>query len=228
MARRYHHGALAEAMVEQALADVRRHGVDQVSLRHIAQALDVSPSAAYNHFADKESLLRAVGACGIAALDERMARALAPHAGDSDEAAMRRFAALGRAYVAFAVDEPHLFRLVFGPTCVELMQAAEDTGPYRKLCSALDELDRRRLLRRGIRPGLDVTIWAATHGMAYLVIEGALPVEAGSGLPELVSPLVLTDRAKALLAASESDDSDDQAMSPRLTVIRDPSAQSSS
>lgn len=66
---------------------------------------------------------------------------------------MRRFAALGRAYVAFAVDEPHLFRLVFGPTCVELMQAGDQPGPYRKLCDALDDLDRRRLLRRGIRPG---------------------------------------------------------------------------
>jgi AcrR family transcriptional regulator len=46
-------------MVEQALADVRQQGVDRVSLRHIAQALDVSPSAAYNHFADKESFLAA-------------------------------------------------------------------------------------------------------------------------------------------------------------------------
>ena len=63
MSRTYHHGALAEAMVDQALASVRAKGADQVSLRSIAQALDVSPSAAYNHFADKDDLLRAVGAC---------------------------------------------------------------------------------------------------------------------------------------------------------------------
>ena len=79
MSRSYHHGALAEAMVEQALIAVREHGADDVSLRAMAQALDVSPSAAYNHFADKDDLLRAVGACGLAALDERMSRVLAAH-----------------------------------------------------------------------------------------------------------------------------------------------------
>ena len=61
MSRTYHHGALAEAMVEQALTEVRVRGADQVSLRGIAQALEVSPSAAYNHFPDKEGLLQAVG-----------------------------------------------------------------------------------------------------------------------------------------------------------------------
>ena len=124
MSRSYHHGALAEAMVEQALNAVREHGADHVSLRAIAQALDVSPSAAYNHFSDKDAVLVAVGRCGLAALDERMARVLAAHPGDSDEAARARFAGLGRAYVAFAVEEPNLFRLVFGPICAEA-----DMGP---------------------------------------------------------------------------------------------------
>ncbi len=175
MARNYHHGALAEAMVEQALASVREHGADHVSLRAMAMALDVSPSAAYNHFADKDALLRAVGARGLAALDERMSRVIAAHAADTAGDAKARFAGLGRAYLAFAIDEPHLFQLTFGPLCAAMQPHPGDPGPYQKLASALDDLDRLGLLKPGIRSGLDLTVWASTHGMATLIVEGAVP-----------------------------------------------------
>ena len=132
MSRTYHHGALAEAMVEQGLASVRVQGADQVSLRSIAQSLDVSPSAAYNHFADKDDLLRAVGACGLAALDERMSRVLAAHPADTADDARARFAGLGRAYLAFAIDETHLFQLTFGPICAAKELPPEET---RVICS---------------------------------------------------------------------------------------------
>jgi len=194
VARSYHHGALAEAMVEQALTDVRLHGADQVSLRSIAQTLDVSPSAAYNHFADKDDLLRAVGACGLAALDDRMTRVLAAHPADTADAARARFSGLGRAYLAFAVDETHLFQLTFGPICAAKDMPPDETSPYRKLQAALDDLDRHGLLRPGVRPGLDVTVWAATHGMASLMVEGAVPPEAGEMFIDSMSRLVFAEQ----------------------------------
>jgi AcrR family transcriptional regulator len=194
MTRTYHHGALAEAMVEQALNDVRVQGADHVSLRSIAHALDVSPSATYNHFADKDDLLRAVGACGLAALDERMARVLAAHPGDTPDAARARFSGLGRAYLAFAVEETHLFQLTFGPICAVKETPPEDAAPYRKLAAALDDLDRHGLLRPGVRPGLDVTVWAATHGMASLIVEGAIPPEAGDMFVDSMSRLMFAEQ----------------------------------
>jgi len=193
VARTYHHGALAEAMVEQALDDVRAQGADQVSLRGIAQALEVSPSAAYNHFADKDDLLRAVGACGLAALDERMTRVLVAHPGDTADAARARFSGLGRAYLSFAVDETHLFQLTFGPICAMKGVPPEEAGPFRKLIASLDDLDRHGLLRPGVRTGLDVTVWAATHGMACLMVEGAVPPEAAEMFIDSMSRLVFAE-----------------------------------
>ena len=191
VARAYHHGALAEAMVEEALVAVREHGADHVSLRAIAQSLEVSPSAAYNHFADKDALLVAVGQCGLAALDERMARVLAAHPGDSDEAARARFAGLGRAYIAFAIDEPNLFRLMFGPLCANKDRPPGESGPYSKLVDSLDDLDKRGLLVAGAREGLDVIVWGASHGIASLIIEGYLPGEAGDALIASMDRLAL-------------------------------------
>jgi AcrR family transcriptional regulator len=193
MVRTYHHGALAEAMVEQGLASVRARGADHVSLRSIAQVLDVSPSAAYNHFADKDDLLRAVGACGLAALDERMARVLAAHPTDNPNAARARFSGLGRAYQAFAIDETHLFQLTFGPICAVKEMAPEDTGPYNKLTTALDDLDRWRLLKPGIRSDLDLMVWASTHGMATLLVEGAVPPESVDAFIDSMTRLVIID-----------------------------------
>ena len=182
MSRSYHHGALAEAMVDRALANVREHGADQVSLRSIASALEVSPSAAYNHFADKDDLLRAVGACGLAALDARMAQALIANPGNTKKAVRARFEALGRAYLAFAIEETHLFQLTFGPICAgEEPPGGLGGGPHGKLTEVLDEMEQREMLKPGIRPGLDLTVWAATHGMATLLVEGAVAPEAVDG-----------------------------------------------
>ena len=196
MSRTYHHGALAEAMVEQALYEVRAQGADQVSLRSIAQALEVSPSATYNHFADKDDLLRAVGACGLAALDERMARVLAAHPADTADAARARFTGLGRAYLAFALDETHLFQLTFGPICAVKEMPPEETGPFRKLMDALDDLDRWGLLKPGTRQDLDLIVWSATHGMATLLVEGAVSPDAVDAFIDAMARLVLTDDTK--------------------------------
>ena len=195
VARSYHHGALAEAIVEQALTEVRLHGADHLSLRGIAQTLEVSPSAAYNHFADKDDLLRAVGLCGLAALDERMTRVVAAHPGATPEAARARFAGLGRAYLAFAIDETHLFQLTFGPLCAVGDVSPDETGPYLKLQAALGDVDRHGLLRPGVREGLDVTVWASTHGMASLMVEGAIPPEAGDMFIDSMSRLMFAEHA---------------------------------
>lgn len=191
----YHHGSLAQAMVDEALSEVRERGGDDVSLRRIATALGVSPSAAYNHFADKDALLQQVGCRGHDDLDDRMARATSAHPGDTDTAAIQRFRALGEAYLQFARDEPQLFRLTFSPLCFDVEEGVDEMGgPYGRLSAALDELDVRGLLR--IRANLDVATWATVHGMAVLMLEGAIPWEAAPGILETVADLTLTSAAR--------------------------------
>jgi AcrR family transcriptional regulator len=195
MSDRYHHGALAAAMVDEALREVRERGGEDVSLRRIATTLGVSPSAAYNHFSDKDALLQAVGQCGHDDLDGRMARAVAGYPEDSDDAAIARFGALGQAYLRFAIEEPQLFRLTFGPLCFAVDGHVDECGgPYGRLCAALDELQARGLLRT--RENLDVLTWSTVHGMAVLMLEGAIPVDAGPMLLQAIADLTLTSAAR--------------------------------
>lgn len=57
-----------DAFIDAALLVVAEEGVDKLSMRRVAQELDVSPMAMYKHFANKHELL-------VAALDEFIDRA---------------------------------------------------------------------------------------------------------------------------------------------------------
>lgn len=79
-----------------------------VSIRAIARAVGVSPPAIYLHFADKDELLVAV--CGRAFSQmEHDVDAAVRDAADPGEELRRR----GRAYVAFGVAHPELYRILF-------------------------------------------------------------------------------------------------------------------
>src|SRR5579859_1009447 len=57
---RYHHGDLANALTQAAVALAREGGPDAVVLREAARRVGVSPAAAYRHFAAHDDLLYAV------------------------------------------------------------------------------------------------------------------------------------------------------------------------
>lgn len=200
----YHHGDLEQALTVEALEQVRSRGTGAVSLRQVAQAVGVSPSAAYAHFPDKTALMSAVGRCGLDELSSRTVAATEAIAGDDDLSAVARFRAAGEAYVLFAIEEPHLFRHVFGPDCPFAQekhgdQVAPDAVAYQVLCRALDDLEARGLLRSGAREGLDLVAWTMVHGFASLALDGFLPPEVGDLVIDALARLAFSDEGHVLL-----------------------------
>lgn len=205
--RRYHHGDLERALVDEALVLVRERGAEDVSLRQVAQAVGVSPSAAYAHFPDKQALMAAVGLRGKDLMDARMVAAVDAVEGDDDAAAVLRFREAGRAYVQFGIDEPHLFRHMFSATCVEEHAHGPDdieteSVSYQLLCRCLNDLDERGLLRPGTRDGLDLAAWTMVHGFTGLVLDGFLPFEVGEMLIDTLGRLALSDGGRTLMEAT--------------------------
>ena len=60
----YHHGDLRQALLKGALDLIADVGIDNLSLRRLAERVGVSRTAPYHHFSDKNDLL-----CAIAAVD---------------------------------------------------------------------------------------------------------------------------------------------------------------
>jgi len=177
----YHHGDLRNALLEEAARLVGERGAEGFSLREAARAVGVSPTAAYRHFADKTALLAAVASDGFsrlaAAMEKATARVTAP-AGSTARAAAA-LAAVGEAYVEFAVRHPSRYRVMFGPWMGEAGDCAPGVGPsgkdpYRLLVDALDDLVACGAVTAGARAGAEVLAWSAVHGLAALLVDGLL------------------------------------------------------
>ena len=176
--RPYHHGNLRRALLDEALATIRREGVEGVTLREIGARLGVSRTALYRHFADKRALLSAVAAEGFRTLREQLVAAW-----ESGERGMAGFEAMGVAYVQFAVANPTHFRVMFSryidrePRDPDL--ANEGAGAFVALVNAVAALQRAGQLRADDTELMARHIWAVVHGVANLAIDGQLAEPGG-------------------------------------------------
>lgn len=192
---RYHHGNLRQALIDQAVATIRDHGVAQLTLRDVGARLRVSRTALYRHFADKTALLAAVAAEGFRGF--RSALVAGWEQGGRGRAG---FMAMGHAYLRFAQANPSHYRVMFGgfvehAACDPHLIAEADSA-FNVLVGALAELQAQGLARGGDVQGLAVFVWSAVHGAAMLAIDGQL-----GGLPPNVLATSTIDRVWDAVAA---------------------------
>ncbi len=198
-ARRYHHGNLSEALVTEATAMAARGGPDAVVLREVARRVGVSATAAYRHFAGQQALQHAVKEAALSQLAAHMRQAAAALAEQPDAdpaaAAARRLVAIGDAYFAFALDQEGLFRCF----CMGLPVAADalwetDEPAFGVLTGSLDDLVATGAMAPDRRPGADIAVWSAVHGLAMLCLDGplaALPRSEKEGMLAVTAGMVL-------------------------------------
>jgi AcrR family transcriptional regulator len=171
--RRYHHGNLRRALLDETLTTIRAEGVDTVTLREIGARLGVSRTALYRHFADKRALLAAVATEGFRTLRQQLVAAW-EDGGRGPEA----FHSMGLAYVRFAVANPSHYRVMFGgfvdPKACDPELAAEATGAFQALMDALAALQRANVMRADDTLTMARFVWAVVHGVAMLAIDGQL------------------------------------------------------
>jgi AcrR family transcriptional regulator len=160
---------LCEA-AERLFAD---RGPDAVTMRQLAAELGVSPMTPYRYFQDKNDILAAVRTNGFNRFAETLERARA-----AAGSARAKGAAVGEAYVTFALDHPQTYKLMF-----DLNQPDQDRYPE------LVEAARRAhanltawvedQIAAGVMAGdpaqIGVMFWAAAHGLVVLELAGKLP-----------------------------------------------------
>lgn len=188
---RYHHGDLRNALVEASLRLVREQGAPRFSLREAARTVGVSPSACYRHFADRDALLEAVVEDGSARLAAAMTEAAdAATVGLAGaHAAVARLWAYTGAYVRFAHTDASYHRAKHAlDGC--LRGRGPDAASALAL-SALDDLFAHGVLPADVRPRALVAGYAGTYGIASLIADGGLPVEAADDAVDAVMRTVL-------------------------------------
>jgi len=171
----YHHGDLRDGLIEMGMKLLETRQSEGLGLREVAREVGVSATAVYRHFPDKEALLRAIAERGFAMMGELQVQA---SAGLSGPAA---FAAVGAAYVRFALAYPAVFRLMFSsapPRDLFALPLEELSGPMRLLRSHVAGL-MPAAMPEAARKTAAITAWALVHGLAVLALDRMITLDDG-------------------------------------------------
>jgi len=166
----YHHGNLRGALIAAALELEPEHGPLGVSLRELSRRVGVSHAAAYHHFASKEALVSAVAEQGFAILVAQLDAEL-----DGETDAFFSLIALGVTYTRFAIHNESLFRFMYGtsPSTAGPLEA-HHTEVLARFRTVADRAIVDELVKRGQGERAAAQFWSTVHGLASLVVSGAL------------------------------------------------------
>ena len=191
---RYHHGNLAEALIDAGQAELEEKGIEGFSLRGVAKRAGVSHAAPAHHFGDSRGLLTAIAARGFDRFLETQKRYQAGAPTDPRS----QLAAAGVGYVRFALENPSLFRLMFSSDRPDFVNEGLD----RSSTEGFDHLVNGVCAVMGLEPGRHPEVmmpvaatWSIAHGIADLLVSGRLKMLEGlegEALDQAVLALVST------------------------------------
>lgn len=168
----YHHGDLREALVLAATELLKDKGLASFTLRECARRAGVSHAAPAHHFTSAADLLAEIAARGF----ERFVAALGEAADETEGTAMARLAAMGRAYVAFALANPAVYGLMFrggaNPLQSPRLKTAA-TAAWHQLSDAVAAVLGPKRKDEVIAKA--AAVWALVHGTATLMLDCKLP-----------------------------------------------------
>jgi AcrR family transcriptional regulator len=170
--RGYHHGNLREALIQAALDLIAKKGPAGFTFADAARSAGVSAAAPYRHFRDRDALIADVARRGF----ELFAVHLDSAWNNGRPDPFTAFENVGRAYLAFARDEPAYYSAMFeaglsideGPGLREVAERsfAVLRNASETLCARLPVEERPPALMMSLH------IWALSHGIASLFSRG--------------------------------------------------------
>jgi AcrR family transcriptional regulator len=148
-------------------------GVESVTMRRIAERIEYSPTAIYFHFRDKEALLAELCDADFRAIAQQFTSIA------TIEDPIERLRATGHAYLAFGLENPSHYRVMFmtpkpqqrpEDSAIRKGNPEEDSYEFLKLTVAQAMADGR--LRDDVTD-VDLMaqiIWSGVHGVISLEI----------------------------------------------------------
>ncbi|KQI69754.1 TetR family transcriptional regulator [Loktanella sp. 3ANDIMAR09] len=174
MAKRgYHHGNLAQALVEACLDLIKVKGPTGFTLSEAAREAGVTPAAVYRHFEGREDLIAEAALQGYAIFADRMETAY----DGGKPSALTAFLNTGQAYLAFAREQPGHYVAMFESG----ISINRSTELYKTASRALGVMETAAAVlsqhipadRRPPPQMFAAHIWAMSHGVVELFARGA-------------------------------------------------------
>ena len=170
MADTYHHGNLRQALIDAGIKIINESGEENLSLRKVAAACNVSHAAPYAHFKDKEELINAIKNNVTERFMEELETAVNGKI-SADEAII----AMGKTYVTFFSNNPDYYVFLFGKQNItaHLQMNKEYKNDYPPFL-LLRGMYLKHLEESGQEKTFEeqeielIKIWSIVHGMASI------------------------------------------------------------
>ena len=170
----YHHGDLRSSIISCATEMIHESGVENLSLRKLAERAGVTRTAPYHHFKDKNDLLCAVAAQGFIAWQHIEEKVF-----DNEELSSKeRYRQFFHQYIQFAANNPALYDLMFGRTIWKNAQSNSTLRDAAYPSFQYQVAMTKRWQEQGLMPKDENTLrlaqvsWGTMHGIARLLIDG--------------------------------------------------------
>lgn len=163
----YHHGDLRTALLDAADGLLDEGDAGAISLREVARRAGVSAPATYRHFKDKEDLLAALATRGFEAFKKALGDAIS-NAGDP-------LAAMGQAYVRFALARPGRFRLMYGPAIADRARYPDLQAAWKATSEGMTTALQAHATSPAASAIGSLKLWCMVHGLSQLILDGMLP-----------------------------------------------------
>jgi AcrR family transcriptional regulator len=171
--RGYHHGNLKEALLQAALGLIAEKGAAGFTFADAARMAGVSPAAPYRHFRDRDELLSNIAQRGF----EQFEQALSQAWDDGRPDTVSAFERVGKAYLAFAREEPAFYSAMFESGLSVEVNPALQAAAERAFAMIRAAAERLAALAPPTVPRppalmMALHIWSMSHGVASLFARG--------------------------------------------------------
>ena len=158
----YHHGNLKKAIFEEALKLLTNKDYDELSFRLISRNIGVVSSAPYNHFKNKNHLIKEIIFYG----KEKLLKYILKEKYKSKYPAEQLYL-IAKAYLKFASIENTLFNLMFSNKNKELIQLTDEIVlQFENI--VIEKFKEGKRLKVTIK-GSAIAAWSMIHGIAITI-----------------------------------------------------------
>ena len=177
-------GKMRSRILKAAMELYVKGGYENVTMRGIAAKIEYSPGTIYLYFQNKNDIMLQLCYLGFELLlahQDKLEKIADP---------LERLSAGGRYYLAFAVENPELYELMFATK-----EIFKESGPdeesvplraFRKFAENVKACLDAGIFSAGEVETTAIALWATLHGLASLLIKGRLRFLAEESLGKVV------------------------------------------
>ncbi len=180
---------MRKLIVDTATQILVEEGIDQVSIRRIADRIEYSPGTIYLYFEDKDDILYEAHLEAFSAfLDAEMTVAAIPDP-------LERLQALGRVYVNFALSNQRMYDLMFLIPVPRIQNKEKydwsvSIRTYQVLRTIVEECIAQGRIKPNHPDVVSMQVWATVHGLASLIIRQRIPMVDKELVSRMVDPVL--------------------------------------